>query len=90
LSDPARCPVCRARFAGVATCTRCGADLTKIMLLLAESHRLREEARGALRRSELELALGYVREAQALAASEVGARLEAVIGWWSSASHGGV
>jgi hypothetical protein len=51
------------------------------MLLLAESHRLREEARGALRRSEVELALDYALEAQALVETPAGARLEAVLEW---------
>ena len=45
LAEANRCPVCRARFRGVAVCSRCGADLARLMLLAAEAWRLREAAR---------------------------------------------
>jgi hypothetical protein len=42
------CPVCRARFRGTATCSRCGADLARLMRLAAGAWRLRRRSRAAL------------------------------------------
>jgi predicted amidophosphoribosyltransferase len=42
------CPVCKARFRGDPTCPRCGADLSRIMLVAARARRLRGQARQAL------------------------------------------
>lgn len=42
------CPVCRAPFRGAAQCTRCGADLSRIMLLALSAARLRNAARAAV------------------------------------------
>jgi hypothetical protein len=44
----ALCPVCRARFRGAARCSRCGADLTPLILLIAHAYRFRQQARQAL------------------------------------------
>lgn len=35
-----RCPVCRARHTGNPECSRCGADLSPLVSILTESHRL--------------------------------------------------
>lgn len=43
-----RCPVCRAAFRNQPTCSRCGVDLTPLMLLEALAYGLREQARQAL------------------------------------------
>jgi len=43
-----QCPVCKARFRGNKTCPRCGADLSRIMLVAACAQRLRGQARQAL------------------------------------------
>ncbi len=51
-----RCPVCRAPFRGTTTCSRCSADLTRIMLLTARAHRLREQACQAFIRADYGLA----------------------------------
>ncbi|MCO5168710.1 MAG: hypothetical protein M9894_20415 [Planctomycetes bacterium] len=73
-----RCPVCRARLASDPTCGRCGADLRPVMTLLVEGHRLRSAARRALREGAAARARDLAREAQAVAASPLGARLLAV------------
>jgi hypothetical protein len=54
---PGQCPVCRARFRGTRVCSRCGADLTPLMLLAARAWHLRDRARRALRDSDVEGAL---------------------------------
>lgn len=66
------CPVCRARFRGVVTCSRCGADLTPLMLLVAHAYRLRQQARHLLRRDDCSRALASVEEAQRLHATPEG------------------
>ena len=45
MNEANSCPVCRARFRGATSCSRCGADLTRLMHLSAEAWRLREAAR---------------------------------------------
>ena len=74
-ADPERatfCPVCRARFRGAARCTRCGADLTALMLLLAHAYRLRQNARRLLRRGDSQKALTCIEDAQRLHATPQG------------------
>ena len=75
-----RCPVCQARFRGVPVCSRCGADLSRLMLIAAEAWRLREAARGAIVAGEFgrafELA-GRAQEAQSTPAGEALVRLGA-------------
>ena len=48
LTTALNCPVCRARFRGVAECSRCGANLTPLFLLIAYAWRLRQSARAHL------------------------------------------
>ena len=60
------CPVCRARFRGVDTCSRCGADLTPLMLLAAHAYRLRQHARHLLRKGDCSKALASAENAQRL------------------------
>lgn len=43
-----RCPVCKARFRGPDKCPRCGADLSRIMFVVARAQQLRGQARRAL------------------------------------------
>jgi hypothetical protein len=45
---PLQCPACRARFRGETTCSRCGADLHRPMLLVLSATRLRNAARAAI------------------------------------------
>jgi queuine/archaeosine tRNA-ribosyltransferase len=46
-----RCPVCQARFRGTAEWSRCGAELTALMLLAAHVYVLRQAARQSLRQA---------------------------------------
>ena len=48
MSEPALCPVCRARFRGASICSRCGADLSPLMRLSVAAWMLREAARDSL------------------------------------------
>ena len=48
MHTPPRCPVCKARFRGHTTCSRCGADLSRLMRVAAGAQRLRRQARQAL------------------------------------------
>ena len=60
------CPVCGARFRGTADCSRCGADLVALMLLVAQAYRLRQTARHSLRQGNFQVALASVQAAQRL------------------------
>jgi hypothetical protein len=42
------CPTCRAAWRGVATCPRCGTDLTALMGVAVRAWELRQAARAAL------------------------------------------
>jgi hypothetical protein len=42
------CPTCRAAWRGVATCPRCGTDLTALMRVAVRAWELRQAARVAL------------------------------------------
>ena len=42
------CPTCRATWRGVATCPRCGTDLTALMRVAVRAWELRQAARAAL------------------------------------------
>src|SRR5262245_62077830 len=42
------CPTCRATWRGVATCPRCGTDLTALMRVTVRAWELRQAARAAL------------------------------------------
>jgi hypothetical protein len=74
------CPVCKARFRGAAECSRCGADLTVLMLLVAQAYALREVARQALRSGHVRNALASARAAQGLHSTAEGNLLQSVCG----------
>jgi hypothetical protein len=74
------CPVCKARFRGAAECSRCGADLTALMLLVAQAYALREAARHALRSGDARNALASARAAQGLHSTAEGDLLQFVCG----------
>ncbi len=77
LRQPSCCPVCQARFRGVAQCSRCGADLTPLMLLTARAYLLRQTARRSLRQGHLKLAMDAVQAAHHLRATPEGD----LLGW---------
>lgn len=66
------CPVCRARFRGAQSCSRCGADLGPLMTLEAHAARLRETARQAIREGDYQSAQEAIREAQRIHRTEAG------------------
>jgi len=73
------CPVCRARFRSERTCSRCGADLTRLMLLIVRAQRLRERAAAELGRGQIQVALAHSERAQSLHATAFGARQRKLI-----------
>ena len=75
------CPVCRARFRGETTCSRCGTDLTAVMQLVASAWRMRQAARQALATGDLARCRALASEAQQICHTPAGKRLEAVSVW---------
>jgi hypothetical protein len=72
------CPVCRARFRGSSQCSRCGADLTALMLLVAHAYVLRQAARQSLRQGDWQAALDSTQAAQRLHSTPEGSLLSNV------------
>lgn len=48
MTDPLRCPTCRAAWRGATACPRCGTDLAPLMRVALRAWKLREDARRAL------------------------------------------
>jgi len=63
---PLTCPVCQARFRGSAQCSRCGADLSALMLLAAHAFLLRQRARQSLKLGNCQAALESIQAAERL------------------------
>jgi len=76
-----RCPVCRAKFRGARECSRCGADLTGIMILSARAQRARANARESLYALNFEKAREFAAAAQKEHATETGRRLLLLTSW---------
>jgi len=74
------CPVCKARFRGAGECSRCGADLTVLMLLAAHAYALRQAARQALESGDAQTALASARAAQGLHSTAEGWLLQFACG----------
>jgi hypothetical protein len=79
--DSARCPVCRARFRDSSICSRCGADLEPLMLLLARTSELRNKAVQCLLAGDYEHAQKLASEAQAGHFTRRGEDLERLSAW---------
>jgi len=77
-SESGKCPVCQARFRSETVCSRCGADLMPLMLLLTHAYCLRQAARQALRRGDARAALAAAEAAQNLHATRQGDLLRIV------------
>lgn len=75
------CPVCRARFRGTSECSRCGADLTVLMKLLAQAWRLRQDSRQAIREGDPGRAQALAARSQGLCRTPAGRRLEMLGSW---------
>jgi hypothetical protein len=78
LRSPACCPVCRARFRGSSQCSRCGADLTPLMLLMTHAYVMRQAARQSLREGDWQAALDSARAAQRLHSTAEGSLLKVI------------
>jgi len=78
ISRPSSCPVCRARFRGSSLCSRCGADLTALMLLAAHAYVLRQSARQSLRQGDCRAALASSQAAQRLHSTSEGSLLSLI------------
>jgi hypothetical protein len=78
LRSPASCPVCRARFRGSSQCSRCGADLTALMLLAAHAYVMRQAARQSLSQGDWQAALESAQAAQRLHSTPEGSLLSTI------------
>ena len=76
-----KCPVCQARFRGVRVCSRCGADLERLMRLAVQAWRLRESARRFAGAGDFGEALALVEEAQGIQRTSAGDALRIVCEW---------
>src|ERR671936_462763 len=73
------CPTCRAAWRGVATCPRCGTDLTALMRVAVRAWELRQAARAALCAGDRPIeALALARAACQLHTTPYGQRLLAL------------
>lgn len=79
-----RCPVCRAAFRGSRECSRCGADLGRLMEVCAEAYIERRYAAHALHRGDYEAARDHAVSAQMLCATPRGRKLELLTRWLAS------
>ena len=73
-----KCPVCRAAFRGTALCSRCGADLTRLMTLAVRAWRLRQESRAALLAGDFARVRRLAAAAQQIRFTGAGRSLEVV------------
>jgi hypothetical protein len=78
---PLRCPVCRAKFRGTRKCSRCGVDLTGIMVLSARAQRRRTNSRKSLYALNFEKAYEHATAAQREHATETGRKLLLLTSW---------
>ena len=85
--QPGNCPVCQARFRGAAVCSRCGADLGRLMALAAQAWRLRAMAARALENGDYAGALEIALRAERIHASKRAAALRAIAVWAAHADH---
>jgi hypothetical protein len=69
MTDPLRCPTCRAAWRSAAACPRCGTDVAPLMRVAVRAWQLREDARRALGAGD--------RAADALALAQAACRLHA-------------
>ena len=76
-----RCPVCRAPFRSARECSRCGADLSRVMRVLAEAQICRREAVAAAYAGDFQKARDLAVKAQGLHRSETGRRLLLLTSW---------
>ena len=73
--------MCRARFRGSRVCSRCGAELDRLMTLTVEAWKLRQQTRAAIRTADYAAAEQFATSAQALRATSEGAFLLGLARW---------
>ena len=81
INGSSRCPVCRAKFRGTRHCSRCGADLTRLMILSARAQESRANARKCLFALNFEKAHKFAAAAQKEHATETGRKLLLLVSW---------
>ena len=81
VKESMRCPVCRAKFRGTRQCSRCGADLTGLMILSARARHNRIKARKSLLALNFEKAHKLAAAAQREHATEMGRKLLLLTAW---------
>jgi len=81
VKESSRCPVCRAKFRGTRECSRCGADLSGIMMLSARAQLYRADARKSIYALNFEKARDLAARAQKEHATETGRRLLLLTAW---------
>ncbi|MEM7165887.1 MAG: hypothetical protein AAF581_10505 [Planctomycetota bacterium] len=84
------CPSCETEFQGSSRCLQCGLDLTPVMRLAIEAHRLRGVARKAIRDNRLDEARAAIQESARLAlapATQKLARLVDILDAAAAAAH---
>jgi hypothetical protein len=81
------CPVCQARFRGSAICSRCGADLAALLLLIDHAYRLRREARKAIATGDVDRGLELAEEAETVCSTQKGRELWLLSSWLLSSSE---
>jgi hypothetical protein len=84
IKGSSRCPVCRAKFRGTRECSRCGADLSGIMMLSARAQLYRADARNSIYALNFEKARDLAAKAQNEHATETGRRLLLLTKWLNS------
>ena len=85
--EPSKCPVCRARFRGTATCSRCGADLAPLLLLIDHAYLLRQYARKAIETGDVGRAQKLAEEAEYVCSTQEGRELWLLSSWLLSSSE---
>jgi hypothetical protein len=75
------CPVCQARFRGSAQCSRCGADLASLLLLIDHAYQLRREARQAINTGDVRRAQALAEEAETACSTAKGRELWLLSSW---------
>lgn len=85
--EPPNCPVCQARFRGAAICSRCGADLAPLLLLIDHAYRLRRDARKAIETGDVERAQKLAEEAETVCSTQKGRELWLLSSWLLASSE---
>lgn len=81
MTEAYSCPACQARFRGAANCSRCGADLARLMHLSAEAWRLREAARASIGTGDFARGFELAAQANGTQRTEAGEALLLLCQW---------